>query len=243
MITFTFCFGLVTLLFTNANQFPFGDSHNNSDDPSIVHLWSHENLEKLLASSYSRALLLASLAACHPGAATTQSVEHHWGLLQRVCHGDLTADGMSSGIFRAIGLRLLCSILSLQHTQPGRARSSGAILPPVSHTDWTSVPPLKRGCAAAFDWHALALRLDPSVTRRPSPFHSLPRILMWPSLQAFLEWLPETPRVEWNSISSKQLPITSQRGQDGVRMSIQYGKLAAAGAAVRAKQGPKASHC
>jgi hypothetical protein len=118
LTTFTFCFGLVTLLFKKASPLDVRDSHSNSEEPSIIHLWSNENLEKLLASSYSRALLVAILAACYLGAATTQSIEHYWVL----CSGyaNLTADGVSSGVFHAVGLRLLCSILSLQHTQPGR---------------------------------------------------------------------------------------------------------------------------
>jgi hypothetical protein len=74
LITFTFCFDLVTLLFKNASPLDVRDSHSNSEEPWIIHLWSNESLEKLLASSYSRALLVALLAASYLGAATTQSI-------------------------------------------------------------------------------------------------------------------------------------------------------------------------
>jgi hypothetical protein len=68
LITFRSCFGLVTMLLKSASPLDFRDSHSSSEGPSTVHLWSNENLEKLLASSSSRALLVASPAACHLGA-------------------------------------------------------------------------------------------------------------------------------------------------------------------------------
>jgi hypothetical protein len=118
-------------------------------------------IEKLGASSYSGALLVVSLAACYLGAATAQAIEHGWGLLKRVSHGDLTADGISSATFRASGLRFLCAVLGLGHTQPGRVRKPGAVATAVAQNEWASVPSLGWGCEAAFDLYSLALWLDP----------------------------------------------------------------------------------
>jgi hypothetical protein len=232
MITFTFCFGLVTIAFKNSGQERgVHETHTASNGPSVIHLWSNENLEKLIASSYSRAIIVSSLLGCYLGALTTQAIEHHWGLLARVCHGNLTADGMSSAVFRAIGLRCLSAILGASHTQPGRARVSGAVLTPVSRIDWDIVPTLARGCNAALDLYALALGLDPCAIALPRPFGGVPRDVVWRDLGSFLAWLPEHPRKGLPAISSSQLPITSLRGRGGIRADIQLRQLAAAGRA------------
>ena len=186
-------------------------------------------MEKLIASAYSRAILVASLDGCYLGAVTTQAIEYHWALLQRVCHGNLTADGLSSGVFRAIGLRLLSAILGVSHAQPGRARSSGAILSPVAQIHWENVPTIAWGCNAALDLYALALGLDPSKVDIPPPFDRFPRDVVWPTVESFLAWLPDSPRRGLPSISSTQLPITSARGRGGIRADCQLRRLAAAG--------------
>jgi hypothetical protein len=72
------------------------------------------------------------------------------------------------------------------------------------------------------------LRLDPLKIPRPAPFDALPRLPVWFTLQAFLDWLPDAPLAQWNSVGSSQLPISSRRGRGGIRMSIQSAKLAAA---------------
>jgi hypothetical protein len=158
-----------------------------------------------------------------------EATEHLWGVLKRVSHAALTAEGMSSATFRSIGLRLLCAVLGLGDTQPGRVRKSGAVLSAVAQIDWVNVPSQRWGCEAALDLYALAVRLDSMAIPPPPPFDALPRLPMWSSLQAFRDWLPDPPLAQWNSISSTQLPITSQRGQGGIRISIQSAKLAGAG--------------
>jgi hypothetical protein len=152
--------------------------------------------------------------ACHLGVATTQSIEHYWGLLQRVCHGNLTADRVSSGAFRAVELRLLCSILSVQHTQPGWARSSRAVLPPVLRIDWGSVPSLIWGCNAAFGFYALALHRDPRTTYRPPRFDALPRMLAWPTPQAFLDGYRRCPAWSGPSLAPRSSRLSAS--VDGV---------------------------
>jgi hypothetical protein len=140
MITFAFCFGVVIHVFKASGPEEVRENHSSSDDKiSIIHWSSNVDLEKLIASAYSRSLLVGSLDGGYLGAVTTQSVEHHWGELQRVCNGSLTVDGLSSGVFRALGLRCLSATLGVCHTQPGRARTSGAILAPVESIDWSRV--------------------------------------------------------------------------------------------------------
>jgi hypothetical protein len=165
-----------------------------------------------------------TLVVCYAGAANTQSIDHYYGPLHPGSHENLTADGVSSGHPAAVLLRLLGSMLSMPRTQPRRARISGAVFLPDLWVGWGSVPRLAWGCNAASD--SIRTRLPctsipalPATRHRP-PFDHLPRMLVWPSPQAFLEWPPETPRVECPSISSTHLPITSQRGRGGIRMSI-----------------------
>jgi hypothetical protein len=86
-------------------------------------------------SATSRALLVASSAPCYLGAGTTQAIGHLWGLLKRVSHGNLTADGMSGAIFRSIDLWPLWTVLGLGHTQPGREPKSVTALSAVAQID------------------------------------------------------------------------------------------------------------
>jgi hypothetical protein len=151
------------------------------------------------------------------------------GELQRACNGNLTADGLSSGVFRALGLRCLSATLGVCRAQPGRSRTSGAVLPPIQRLDLRRVGTLRWGCNAALDLCELALGLDPSAVPLPPAFNDLSRDVAWLSHDAVVGWWPRPPEKAMSATGSPQLPIASNQGRGGIRYDVHRRHLAAAG--------------
>jgi hypothetical protein len=217
-------FAIVTQLFKRTN-FSGATEKHKSNEPSLRHLWRDDTLQKLLVTMYRLTLLLADPRACYLGSITSQCLEHFWGILKRLAHGDLTIDSLLRAADRYLALQFICEVLNVSCTQPGRERHSGAHLPEQMDIDWSRVPSIAAGCFAALEFYRFALpQFSEKIVVPPCLLeHAVPP--RWGSVHDFLAWLPQpVPAQLAGYASSTKSCFTTVRARGPLLGRTSWGK-------------------
>ena len=205
-------------------EFPYFDSNSKKRVPSVTHLFRTHLCDKIIMSMYARSKLLGDPRPCYLGCLTTQSAEHLWGLLARLSHGDLTLEALSNAVSRCLSLRVGCAELGIDSVQDGRERVSGASLPAVPYIDISLVPTFGESLSAALQIYRFAMPEFEGELVFPPPIDALPFREFWPSIESFLDWLPQPVRTG-QPASSIGTGMSSVRALGPVRSAMQFRQL------------------